>query len=196
MIAAMILSAGASSRMERPKRLLTLGTKTFLRHCADELSAAGIRETAIVLGAGCDAIRAELGWFEGRLVLNDAWEAGQLSSIVAGIDALERTGCNGVLIWPVDHPLVSSALIRELAGAFGISPNPIVVPTFHGRRGHPIIIPRALFAEVRSAPAGVGLRSVVHAHEAEIRGVPTEEAGVRINIDTPEDYIRYAAGVK
>jgi CTP:molybdopterin cytidylyltransferase MocA len=192
-IAAVILSGGASSRMERPKGLLGIDGRSFLEHCITAVNAAGIRETAIVLGAGHTEISAELGWFTGILIVNNNWESGQLSSIIAGIKGVEETGCGGVLLWPVDHPLVSSALIASLAEAFAATGKQIIVPVHDGRRGHPIVISRSLFGEVLSAPPAIGLRAVVRAHENDIGEVRTDEEGVLINIDTPDDYTRFVA---
>jgi molybdenum cofactor cytidylyltransferase len=190
-IAAMILSAGASRRMEQPKGLLTIGGTSFLKHIADVVTASDIRDTVIVLGADHDSIRNALGWFGGTVVVNHDWESGQLSSIVAGINALESGGHSGILLWPVDHPLIPASLITRMVHAYRESGSPIVVPVYRGRRGHPVILSRTVFDEVRSAPGTVGLRSVVHAHKEHICEVPTEEEGVVINIDTPDDYRRF-----
>jgi molybdenum cofactor cytidylyltransferase len=192
-IGAVILSGGASSRMEQPKGLLILHGKSFLQHIVDTAMDAGIRDSVIVLGAGHDEIRKSLGWFGGRAVVNPRWETGQLSSIVAGIEAMEGRGHDGILLWPVDHPLITAALLGDMVRAFQDAAPPIVVPTYGGRRGHPLILSRTLFDEVRLAPRSVGLRAVVHAHN-DICEVPTEEDGVLINIDTPDDYRRYVCG--
>jgi molybdenum cofactor cytidylyltransferase len=205
-IAAVILSAGASRRMAEPKALLKVNGISFLQHIMCMLTAAGIRDTVIVLGAGRDTIQATLGWFGGRIAINDAWESGQLSSIITGIDALgggtaggrigdadvsPGSGFDGILIWPVDHPLITAPIIGEMVRAFRESSKPIAVPVHQGRRGHPIILAHAVLNEVRTAPESIGLRSVVHAHEQEICEVQTNDPGVLINIDTPEDYHRY-----
>ncbi len=190
-IAAVILAGGASRRMERPKVLLRLDSKSFLQHCADGARAAGIRDVVIVLGAGHEEISITLGWFEGRVVVNEHWESGQLSSIVAGINAVEGSDHGGILIWPVDHPLVPAPLIGEMVQAFHASGKPIVVPVYDGRRGHPILLARTLFDEVRSAPPAIGLRFVIRAHDGGVCEVPTAEEGVLINIDTPDDYRRF-----
>lgn len=208
-IAAVILAGGTSSRMGQPKALLTLGSKSFLEHCVGEVALARIRDTIIVLGAGHSEIALTLGWFKGRIIVNHDWESGQLSSIVTGIDAITGHGADtshcvvagidivpesdhrGVLIWPVDHPLVSAQVISTMIRAFHDSGKPIVVPVYNGRRGHPIIFSSTLFHEVRLAPQGIGLRSVVRAHEEGICDVPTQDEGVIINIDTPDDYRRF-----
>jgi molybdenum cofactor cytidylyltransferase len=193
-ISAVILSAGASLRMGSPKALLPMGELTFIETIARETSDALIGDTVIVLGAGHASIRPRLDALHARIVINQAWETGRLSSIIAGIDALEETACDGALIWPVDHPLVTASVIREMLCAFDESPHTIIIPVCGARRGHPIILPRLFFDDVRRAPAGQGLRAVVHAHAKEILEVPTVEQGILINIDTPEDYALHCAG--
>ena len=204
-IAAVILAGGASSRMEQPKALLRVGGTTFLQHIASTIAAATIADVVIVLGAGHDVIQSTLGWFTGRVVVNDEWESGQLSSIKTGIASITGIAGNagnaglgesnrsGILIWPVDHPLVSADVIGEMVRVFQDETPAIVVPVCRGRRGHPVIISPVLFDEVRAAPIDAGLRFVVRAHEAEIRDVVTEDEGVLINIDTPDQYARYIA---
>ena len=83
----------------------------------------------------------------------------------------------------VDHPLISADLVHALIEAFETSKGSIVIPVFRGRRGHPVIFPRALFAELLAAPEDVGARAVVRAHAAEIIEVPTEEEGVVLNLN-------------
>lgn len=190
-ISAIILSAGSSQRMGKHKALLKIGNKTFLRHIVDEINSAGLQDTIVVLGSDFETIRQTLSWFNGKVVVNNDWGNGQLSSIITGLNAFELTDCNGVLIVPVDHPLFTSSLILELLQAFKESKKQIIIPTHRQRRGHPIIISKNLFGELRNAPIQIGMRSVVHAHEDEICEVPTEEEGVLINIDTPEDYQKY-----
>lgn len=190
-ISAIILSAGSSQRMGKHKALLTIGNKTFLRHIVDEINSAGIQDSVVVLGSDFETIRQTLSWFNGKVVVNNDWRNGQLTSIITGINILESAECDGVLIVPVDHPLFTSSLISKLVQAFNESKKQIIIPTHRQRRGHPVIISKNLFGELRNAPIQIGMRFVVHTHEDEICEVPTEEKGVLINIDTPEDYQKY-----
>ncbi len=190
-ISAIILSAGSSHRMGKHKALLTIDKKTFLQHIIDVVESAGVKNTVVVLGFEAQTIRETLSSFCGTIIINEEWKTGQLSSIIAGMNALNKKECNGMLICPVDHPLITTMLVEKLLQAFYESNKQIVVPTYCGRRGHPIIISSALFPEIKNASVEVGLRSVVHAHEKNICEVPTEEEGILINIDTPEDYQQY-----
>jgi molybdenum cofactor cytidylyltransferase len=170
LLAAVILSAGASSRMGRPKALLPNRESTFL----------------VVLGAGAGEIRTIAKLDPSMVVLNSNWEQGQLSSICEGIRSLAGIETEGIILCPIDHPLVSSRLVGELIGQFYANSKSIVLPTFNGRRGHPVIFSNTLYGELLAAPADKGARAVVWAHSAEVLEVPTEEEGVVLNINNPD----------
>ncbi len=185
MLAAIILSAGASSRMGRPKALLPYREGTFLEHLIQVTRHPRIGVTRIVLGAGADEISTIAKLDPSQIVLNRNWEQGQLSSIWAGIRSLENVETDGIILCPVDHPLVSAALVSELVEQFYSNQKLIVLPTYNQRRGHPAIFSKELFSELLSAPADKGARTVVWAHAANVLEVPTEEEGVILNINSP-----------
>jgi molybdenum cofactor cytidylyltransferase len=186
LLAAVILSAGASSRMGRPKALLPLREGTFLEHLIEVTRHPRIGVTRIVLGMGAEVIRTIANLDPSVVVLNTEWEQGQLSSICAGLRSLEGIGTDGIVLCPVDHPLVSAHLVSELVERFYEKNKAIVLPTFSGRRGHPVIFSNALFSELLAAPADMGARAVVWAHAADILEVPTDEEGVVLNINDPD----------
>ncbi len=186
MLAAVILSAGASSRMGRPKALLPYREGTFLEHLIAVTRHPRIGVTRVVLGAGAEVIRAMAKLDPSIVVLNAEWEQGQLSSICAGVRSLEGLDTEGMVLCPVDHPLVSARLVSELVERFDEEKKAVVLPTFKGRRGHPVIFSSALYAELLAAPADKGARVVVWAHSAEVLEVPTDEEGVVLNLNDPE----------
>ena len=186
MLAAIILSAGASSRMGRPKALLPYREGTFLEHLIQVTRHPQIGVTRVVLGAGADEISSITKLDPSQIVLNHNWEQGQLSSVCAGIRSLKNVETDGIILCPVDHPLVSAALVSELVEKFYSKQKLIVLPTYHGRRGHPAIFSNALFTELLAAPANKGARAVVWAHAAGVLEVPTEEEGVILNINNPD----------
>lgn len=197
MISAVILAAGSSSRMGVPKALLEIGGKTFLRHIVDILASASVLDVTIVLGSDAERIRGSLSWFGGTIVVNPAWHEGQLSSVISGIDAAVRNGSSeGILLCPVDHPLISHGLIAELLGAFRRSKKKIVIPVYRGRRGHPVIFAATLLEDLRYAPSETGARAVVHRYPEEVAEVDTEDEGAVINIDSMADYRRYVEDKK
>jgi CTP:molybdopterin cytidylyltransferase MocA len=182
----MILSAGASSRMGRPKALLPYREGTFLEHLIEVTRHPRISVTRVVLGAGAEVIRAIAKLDASVVVLNPDWEQGQLSSICAGIRSLEGIETDGIVLCPVDHPLVSARLVSELIERFYEARKSIVVPTYKGRRGHPAIFSSEMFGELLAAPADKGARAVVWAHFADVLEVPTDEEGVVLNINDPD----------
>ncbi len=186
MLAAVILSAGASSRMGRPKALLPYREGTFLEHLIEVTRDPRIGVTRVVLGAGAEVIRALAKLDASIVALNPKWEEGQLSSICAGLRSLEGIDIDGIVLCPVDHPVVSARLVSELVDRFYADKKAIVLPTYKGRRGHPVIFSKALFGELLAAPAEMGARAVVWAHGGEVLEVPTEEEGVILNINDPD----------
>jgi molybdenum cofactor cytidylyltransferase len=193
LLAAVILSAGASSRMGRPKALLPYREGTFLEHLIEVTRHPRIGVTRVVLGAGAEMIQTDAKLEPAVVVLNPDWEQGQLSSICAGLRSLEGIDTDGIVLCPVDHPLVSAILVSELVERFYEHQRAIVLPTYNGRRGHPVIFSTALYGELLAAPADKGARAVVWAHTANVLEVPTEEEGVVLNINDP-DMLKRALG--
>jgi CTP:molybdopterin cytidylyltransferase MocA len=186
LLAAIILSAGASSRMGRPKALLPYREGTFLEHLIQVTRHPRVGLTRVVLGAGADEIRKIAKLDFSMVVVNPNWEKGQLSSICEGIRSLEGVETDGIILCPVDHPLVSARLVSDLIGQFYLNRKSIVAPTYNGRRGHPVIFSSALYGELLAAPADKGARAVVWAHSADVLEVPTDEEGVVLNINDPD----------
>ena len=172
--------------MGRPKALLPYREGTFLEHLIQVTRHPRIGVTRVVLGAGADEISTIAKLDPSQIVLNHNWEQGQLSSICAGIRSLENIETDGIILCPVDHPLVSAALVSDLVEQFYSNRKLIVLPTFKGRRGHPAIFSNALFSELLAAPADKGARAVVWAHAGDVLEVPTEEEGVILNINNPD----------
>jgi molybdenum cofactor cytidylyltransferase len=193
MLAAAILAAGESKRMGQPKALVPFQGFTFVEHLLAATRHARVGVTRVVLGAGAEEIRAQMKIDPAWIVVNAAWPKGQLSSIHAAIRSLPAGGSEGILVCPVDHPLVSARLVADLVAAFDSSGKMIVLPKFGGRRGHPVIFHAALYAELLAAPAEVGARQVVWNHAAEVMEVETAEEGVILNLNDPES-LRRAGG--
>jgi len=190
-ISSIVLSAGSSNRMGSPKALLKIGEKTFLQHIIEILSAKYVEEIHVVLGAFSDEIEPYIADLPVNVLINRQWDSGQLSSLITGLRAVDDDRTDGVLVWPVDHPLVSGVLIDELLNAFDNDHGKIIIPKHNGRRGHPVIFPQKIFYELRSASPDEGARSVVRRNESIVYEVETSEEAILLNIDTPQDYINY-----
>lgn len=184
MLAAVILSAGASRRMGSPKALVTYQGTPFLEHLLSVTHHPAIGVRRVVLGPDAESISSRIKLASDEIVINQDWEKGQLSSIQAAVRSLPA-GTTGMLLCPVDHPLVSSALINHLIETFLESKAPVVVPTYEGRRGHPVIFSSAVYGELLDAPADTGARAVVWAHKNEVQEVATMEEGCVLNLNDP-----------
>jgi len=184
-LAAAILAAGESRRMGTPKALLPYRGKTFVEHLIEVTRHPRVGVTRVVLGAHVDEIRAKLRTEAASIVVNADWQQGQLSSIQAAIRSLPADETEGLILCPVDHPIVSAALVAQLIERFDASGKSVVLPTFHGKRGHPVIFRAALYDDLLAASPEVGARQVVWAHAADVLEVPTEEEGVILNLNDP-----------
>ena len=193
MLAAAILAAGESRRMGSPKALQTIHGKTFLGHLLQATRDPRIGLTLIVLGAAANEIRAKIDPGEASIVINSDWQKGQLSSIHAAIRNLPKGKTEGLILCPVDHPLVSQNLVASLIERFESSAKKITVPCFEGRRGHPVIFHASLYDELLAASYEIGARQVVKAHPGAIEEVSTTEEGVILNLDDPESLRKAAA---
>lgn len=189
MTPAIILAAGASSRMGRPKPLLEAGDRTFIRRILETLRAGGVPEAVVVIRAGHDEVAAEIqavGF--GRTVLNPRPDEGQLSSLIIGLDALDRPGVDAVLVTLVDVPLIGSDAVRLLLARAALSTAPVLRAVHDGRHGHPVIFKRELFEALRKADPATGAKPIVRA--ARVEDVETGDPGVVEDVDTPEEYAR------
>ncbi len=186
--AGIILAAGASTRMRQDKALLRWGDRTFLEHLLAALKNSRVGHVRVVLGANAAVARKRISLSAGEVVINHEWERGMLSSLILGLDSLPHGEIDAALVCLVDHPCISSHLLRALIERFRETLKPIVVPTFQGRRGHPVLFAASLFDELRAAPPDQGARYVVYRHERDILEVPTAEEGVVLNINDRAAY--------
>lgn len=189
MLAAVILSGGASRRMGSPKALLPFQGRPFLEHLLDISRHSKIGVRRVVLGAHAEHIGKEVALRPDEVVINEHWERGQLSSIQAAIRSLPA-GTDGILLCLIDHPLISRALVNGLIDQFYATHAPIVVPVFEGRRGHPVIFSAAVYGELEKASPVLGARSVVWAHEPQVSEHLTIEEGCVVNLNDPAAFAR------
>jgi molybdenum cofactor cytidylyltransferase len=198
MIVAVVLAAGESSRMGRPKALLPIGESRFIERIVTALRATSVEEILVVLGHNAGELRQKIGGLPTTILVNDEYQKGQLSSLLVAIRYIEsRTNAGdveGILVHLVDHPYISASLVEMMIDRFRHSKKPIVVPRYRGRRGHPVIFSRSLFPELLATPLEQGAKAVVHAHASETLEIDTEDEGVTVDIDTPQDYVKHVEG--
>jgi CTP:molybdopterin cytidylyltransferase MocA len=192
-IPGIILAAGLSTRMGTSKALLLAGSgRTFAHLLAHTLLDGGVTDALIVGRPDDEPLQREVDALGShvRFVVNEHADTGQLSSVVAGLNAADRPGVRGVLVTPVDAPFVRSSTIRALIETASAAHPPIVRPAYHGRHGHPVMFSRVVFDELRRADPSVGAKAVVHAHAGDVINLEVDDPGVLVDVDTPDDYER------
>jgi molybdenum cofactor cytidylyltransferase len=203
MICAIVLAAGASSRMGQAKAALPIGQtgETVVSRVVQTLLAGGVTRVIVVAGAHIDAVRAAMPAFAEatagkppvgrvRLIEHPGWAQGQLSSLLAGLNAVDEPLLEAVVVTPVDVPLVTPATVSAVIAAWRRSRPPIVRPVDGTRHGHPVIFDRSIFGALRAASPEVGAKAVFAIHRDRIVNVEVKDAGAFEDIDTPEDYQR------
>ena len=170
--------------------------KTFLEHLIEVTRHPRAGILRVVVGAHAAEIRARVKLPDAAIVVNENWASGQLSSLQAAIRSLPPGETEGMLVCLVDHPLISAPLVSMLIETFERAKNKIVIPTYRGKRGHPVMFPSMLYAELlgvrEDAPENIGARAVVRAHAADVVEIPVNEEGVIINLNDPETHRRFS----
>ena len=187
MIGAVILAAGQSRRMGRNKMLLPVAASTVLETIVTEVAAcAQVVDRVVVTGHQADRITALLGPYPVRCVFNPAYaQADMLVSIQVGLRSL-LPEVTAALIVLGDQPRIQRTTVQQVIIAQ--QAEAIIIPSYQLKRGHPILIDRALWPEVLALPETATLRDFIRAHEEQIRYVVVETDSVLKDLDTPEDY--------
>ena len=183
--------------MGRAKATLPIGSvDTFLTRIVRTFREAGADDVIVVVGHDAEAIAGAFAATElaARFVINRDYDRGQLSSLVAGINAIDRPGIVAALVTLVDVPLVSAATVRAVIDHYRASRLPVVRPTSGARHGHPLLIDRTLFDRIRQADPVAGAKPVVRAHATAAGDLPIADEGAFTDIDTAEEYERLISG--
>lgn len=194
MIPAVVLAAGLSTRMGgQPKALLRVPDgRTFVRAIVDTFLDAGVDDVVVILGHEADAVieRMTVDNVQARLVVNPHYRAGQFSSVLTGLDAIDRPGVAAMLMTLVDVPLVSVATVRAVVERFHrLSPS-IVRPVRGEEHGHPVLIARQLFGALRTADPAHGAKPIVRAHVSADGDVSVDDDQAFRDVDTPDAHAR------
>ena len=187
-IGIILLAAGSSSRLGRPKQLLSYDGQTLLQHTIQVASDSNAHPVVVVLGAQAEMIRNDIKEIDVNLVDNPDWQEGMASSIRSGINAFTEIApdAEGMILMVCDQPHVNPSLLNEIITAHKRTGKPIVACSYEKTFGPPVFFHRSLFAELLQLKGDIGARSVVRQHTDEVEVIPFPE-GV-FDIDTEADF--------
>lgn len=188
-ISAILLGSGESKRMGKEKLSLPWGKKTIFERSLQTLLRARVSEVIIVLNDRTKEMARCLDQKGVKMVVNPAYRKGMSSSIRSGMKVLDPKS-EGILIALGDQPLVKAQTINALIRAFEKGERGIIVPSFKGRRGHPVIFHRRYEKELLRLEGDVGGKPIMEKHPHDVREVPVKSEGVVKDIDTREEYRR------
>ncbi|HEU5429365.1 MAG TPA: nucleotidyltransferase family protein [Actinocrinis sp.] len=195
-VAALILAAGAGTRMGGPKALLDFRGRLLIERAIDAARAGGCGQVMAVLGAAAEQVRQRADLRGARVVVNQGWNEGIGSSLRTGLAELTRdaefdeTGTaalDAALVLLVDQPLVGADAVRAVLGAWHGGAR-LAAASYGGRRGHPVLLGREHWAAARREAAGdSGARSFLAAHAAQLVLVPCDAVADPRDLDVPAD---------
>jgi molybdenum cofactor cytidylyltransferase len=187
MLSAILLAAGESKRMGKPKQLMPLGKNTLLEQAIDNLLDSSVDETIVVLGHKAREISRTIASRPVRIALNPDYRRGMSTSIIAGLKRVDPRS-RAVMLTLGDQPLVESDTINQLIEAFNKNNKGIAIPTHQGRRGNPVIFDLKYKPELLKLEGDIGGRGIIKNHPHDVLEVPVDSESVISDIDTREDY--------
>lgn len=193
MIVAVVLAAGQSKRMGRPKQTLLLNGKPMLQKVLEVYRKTDVDRIVVVLGAESRGVRGTVHFEKEEVVTYGGYKKGMSGSLRMGIAAAPNA--DAVIIALGDQPFVSPSTVNKLIESYRSSGAKVVIPAYRGTRGNPVVLDRALFPQVSRIRGDVGAKSVVARNEDSVLEVPVQDKGVLADIDTPGDYTEAAARV-
>lgn len=192
---AMILAAGASTRMGRPKQLLPINGQPLLVRVVEAALAAPVWPVVVVLGANADQIRPVLAKHPVLVVENEAWAEGMAASIRTGITTLQQfsRALDAALVVLCDQPAFTADTVHRLLGAQAASGCTVVASRYSNRQGAPALFLRDHFATLSGLTGEEGARGLLNGKAAPVASVDLPDLG--FDLDTPEDYRKTAEGL-
>jgi len=189
MISAILLGAGESKRMGVDKLSLPWGRETVLEHCLETLLKSEVREVIVVLGHRDQRLEGLFRNRKVKTVVNPLFKKGMSTSIRRGLQMIHPDS-HGVLIALGDQPYLKTRTINALIRVFARRQEGIILPTFRGRMGHPVIFSKKYKKELLGLKGDVGGKSIIEKHSKDVRKVPVKSAGVVKDIDTWQNYVK------
>jgi len=188
MIALIVLAAGKSERYGRNKLLEKINDKTIVRKVVEESLMSKADRVFVVIGFEADKIIDELRDLKVTFIYNVNYEEGMSSSVKAGVLAAKSYNAKAVAILPADNLLITYNVIDKVIEKFKKTNAKIVVPSYEGKRGHPILLNMEIYHDIMSISEETqGLKYVLRKYKDEVVEVPVDSPEIYIDIDTPED---------
>ena len=189
-----ILAAGGSRRLGRPKQLVPYRGRSLLRSTAQIATRSLCRPVVVVLGAYAAILEGELYGLPIQVVRNPLWRQGMATSLRRGLQALEagEEETTAVVVALCDQPLVTVEVINGLVRTYRTEARQIVASAYAGHLGVPALFDRHFFPELMTLEGEEGARQIIKRHAADVRDVPFP--GGALDIDTPEDCERLLVG--
>lgn len=187
-LSAVLLAAGESRRMGTTNKLtLPVAGTSLLRRCAETLARSGLVELVVVVGHEEKVARDLLQGLPVRIVYNENYGAGQMTSVGRGLEALQKP-CAGIMICLSDQPLLEVDDIRIIAEGFASCPTSIMVPVYKGRRGNPVVLDYQHRAEILAGRSNLGCRRLIENNPDQVTTMEMPNDHVVVDLDTPEAY--------
>jgi len=185
-----ILAAGASTRLGRPKQLLNFDGKTLLRRAAETALATNCRPVSVVTRSGAEALAREISSLPVQIVVNSDWDKGIGTSIRAGVKAIAESGLRpeAVVLMLCDQPLVTATAIDKLVRRWSASGKPICAASYSGTIGTPAVFAASLFAELLNLADSEGGKAIISRHACDVETMELAEAAM--DVDTETDFLR------
>ncbi len=191
-VSAIVLAAGMSRRMGAPKQLLRAGGISLLEHTLTHVRKSTVGDIILVLGFAAEQIREQISTEGLKVVINEAYQEGMASSLRAGIAALAPQ-TQAALIVLADLPLVRPRTLDRLIEHHRKFHPQIVIPTYKGFRGNPVLLDRSVFTEVTDLRGDIGCRAIFGKHTENIARLEVDDPGIILDVDTRQDFEKYAA---
>jgi molybdenum cofactor cytidylyltransferase len=189
-VSAIILAAGSSTRMGTVKPLVRIGGETMLERTLSALRESRVDEIIVVLGHSAALIQQSVRFDGARIVVNDSYYEGMASSLRTGLSSL-RAETAAALIVLADQPFLKHETIDRLIEEYREKKPEIIVPTYNGFRGNPVLLDRSVFNELAELSGDIGCRAIFQGHKSGMLKVPVLDAGVLLDLDTPADVERF-----
>jgi molybdenum cofactor cytidylyltransferase len=188
-VSGIILAAGKAERMDKAKQLLPFRGTTILGQVSKNALDSSLHEIIVVLGYAAEKIRQVTDFGHAQIVINPDYADGQSASLKAGLSGISDESVAALFLLG-DQPLIGADVIDAILEVYRNAPAPIVIPTYSGTRGNPVLIDRALFPRIKSLRGDVGARFLFDEYADQLLEIEMGDEYLAFDVDTPDDYAR------